>query len=54
MDNDDYKRLEEAKRIILNENLDALDKIGIKVVSSKVETHLKFGPQCMIILQAKP
>jgi len=53
MDSDDYKKLEEAKRIILDNNMEALDKCNIRVVSCKLETHPKFGPQCMIILQAK-
>lgn len=53
MDNDDYKKLEQAKQIILDKNIDELDKCHVRVVSCKVETHPKFGPQCMIILQAK-
>jgi hypothetical protein len=54
MDNSEYKRLEDAKRIILDENMEALDKSDIRVVSSKIETHSKYGPQCTIILQTVP
>jgi len=53
MNNDDYRKLEDAKRVVLDDNMAAIDKCGVKVVSCKIEQHKKFGPQCMIILAAK-
>ena len=52
MDSEEYKKLEKAKKIILEKNMDALDKCKVKVVSSKIETNKKYGPQCVIILQS--
>jgi len=53
MNNDDYKKLEAAKRVVLDNNMDAIDKCSVRVVSCKIEQHKKFGTQCTIILAAE-
>lgn len=52
MSNEDYRKLQQAHEKILIENMDALDKLNVKVVSSKIEMSEKYGWRCVIILQS--
>ena len=52
MTNNDYKNLKTAHDILLSpDNVAEFDKLDIKVVSSKIEEHPKYGWQCIVILQ---
>lgn len=52
MTNQDYNKLKTAHDKLLSaENVGAFDKLAIRVVSSKIEEHPKYGLQCVIILQ---
>jgi len=52
MSNEDYRKLQQAHEKILIENMDALDNLNVKVVSSKIELSEKYGWRYVIILQS--
>lgn len=52
MTNSDYNNLKAAHdKLLSTDNMAEFDKLHIKVVSSKVEEHPKYGWQCVVILQ---
>lgn len=52
MTNNDYNNLKAAHdKLLSTENMGEFDNLDIKVVSSKIEEHPKYGWQCVVILQ---
>ncbi len=51
--NEAHHKLETAKRRMVEDNRDWLDRNGIRVVKSTVENHPRYGQQLVIILKTE-
>jgi len=49
--NEDYRTLEELKRLMVDTNIEFIEEHCLQIVQSKVETHKSHGLQMVIIIK---
>jgi len=49
--NEDYRTLEELKRLMVDPNIEFIEAHGLQIVQSKVEMHKSHGLQMVIIIK---